>query len=150
MQSSKVKSISIWPCTMSYYVFFFYLYHWYVSQLYKRSCMYKYFSIYKCFYFGLVWFGLISLFNGISTLCRLFNAIAILLEEQVWYYLTHSWEDRGVHTFPKSICLKVNVIARLEYELTYYNSIVHHFNHYTTRISPLFTLFFLPLFSVFV
>ena len=30
----------------------------------------------------LVWFGLVSLFNGISTLFRLFNAKAILLEEQ--------------------------------------------------------------------
>ena len=28
------------------------------------------------------WFGLDSLFNGISTLCRLFNAKAILLEEK--------------------------------------------------------------------
>ena len=27
-------------------------------------------------------FGLVSLFNGISTLCRLFNAKAILREEQ--------------------------------------------------------------------
>ena len=26
-------------------------------------------------------------------------------------YLTHSWEDKGVHTFPKGICPKVNVIA---------------------------------------
>ena len=31
---------------------------------------------------GLVWFGLVSLFNGISTFSRLFNAKAILLEEQ--------------------------------------------------------------------
>ena len=53
---------------------------------------------------------LVSLFNGISTLFRLFNAKAILLEEQLWYYLTHSWEDKGVHTFPKGICPKVNVI----------------------------------------
>ena len=45
--------------------------------------------------------GLVSLFNGISTLFRLFNAKAILLEEQWWYNLTHSWEDKGVHTFPK-------------------------------------------------
>ena len=29
-----------------------------------------------------VWFGLVSLFNGISPLFRLFNAKAILLEEQ--------------------------------------------------------------------
>ena len=62
---------------------------------------------------------------------RLFNAKAILLEEQLWYYLTHSWEDKGVHTFPKGICPKVNVIARLEYELAYYDSAVHRFNHYT-------------------
>ena len=41
---------------------------------------------------------------------------------------------RGVHTFPKGICPKVNVIARLEYELAYYDSAVHRSsNHYTTR-----------------
>ena len=84
--------------------------------------------------FGLVW--LVSLFNGISTLFRLFNAKAILLEEQQWYYLTRSWEDKGVHTFPKGICPKVNVIARLEYELAYYDSAVHRFNHYTTKTLP--------------
>ena len=27
----------------------------------------------------------------------------------------------------------MNIIARLEYELTYYDSVVHRFNHYTTR-----------------
>ena len=54
----------------------------------------------------------------------LFNAKAILLEEHLWYYLTHSWENMGVHIFPKGICPKVNVIARLEYELAYYDSIV--------------------------
>ena len=68
--------------------------------------------------------GLVSLFNGISTLFRLFNAKTILLEGQSWYYLTHSWEDKGVHTFPNGICPKVNVIARLEYELAYYDSAV--------------------------
>ena len=31
----------------------------------------------------------------------LFNAKAILLEEQWWCYLTHSWEDKGVHTSHK-------------------------------------------------
>ena len=79
--------------------------------------------------------GLVSLFNGISTLFRLFNAKAIILEEQ--YYVTHSWEDKGVHTFPKGIFLKVNIIARLENELAYYDSAVHRFNHYTTRTPPL-------------
>ena len=81
---------------------------------------------------------MVSLFNGISTLFRLFNAKAILLEEQLWYYLTHSWEDKGAHTFPRGICPKVNVIARLGYELAYYDSAVHRFKHYTTRTPPFF------------
>ena len=78
--------------------------------------------------------GLVWLFNGISTLFRLINTKAILLEEQQWHYITHSWEDKGFHTFPKGICPKVNVIARLEYELAYYNSAVHRFKPYTTYI----------------
>ena len=63
----------------------------------------------------------------------LFNAKPIHPEEQQWYYLTHSWEDKGVYTFPKGICPKMNVIARLEYELAYYDSAVHRFNQYPTR-----------------
>ena len=43
---------------------------------------------------------------------------------------------RGVHTFPKGIFPKVNVIVRLEYEIAYYDSAVHRFNHYTTRTPP--------------
>ena len=50
-------------------------------------------------------------------------------------YLTHSRENKGVHTFPKGICPKVNVIARLEFELAYYDSTTHPFNYYTT-MSP--------------
>ena len=64
-------------------------------------------------------------------LFRLFNAKAILLEEQQWYYLTQSWEDKGVYTFPRGICPKVNIIARLEYKLAYYDPGVHRFTHYT-------------------
>ena len=75
-------------------------------------------------------------FNGISTFVRLFNAKAILLEEQQWYYSTHSWEDKGVRTFPQGICPKVNLIAQLEFELAYYDSAVHRFNHYITRTPP--------------
>ena len=30
----------------------------------------------------------------------------------------------------------MNVIARLEYELAYYDSAVYRFNHYTTRTPP--------------
>ena len=57
-----------------------------------------------------------------------------MLDGFVWF--RGSWEDKGVHTFPKGICLKVNIIARLEYELAYYDSAVHRFNHYTTRTPP--------------
>ena len=74
------------------------------------------------------WFGSFVRIN----LCRLFNA----KEEQYWCYLTHSWEDKGVHTFPNGICPKVNIITRLEFELAYCDSAVHRFNHYTTRTSP--------------
>ena len=63
----------------------------------------------------------------------LFNAKALFLEKQQWYYLTHSWEDKMVHSFPKGICPKVNVIAQLELELAYYDTAVQCFNHYTTR-----------------
>ena len=83
---------------------------------------------------SIIW--LITLFDGLSTPFRSFNTKAILLEEQYWYHLTHSWEDKGVHNFPKGICPKVNVVARLGYELTYYDSAVHRFNHYTTRTPP--------------
>ena len=52
---------------------------------------------------SMVWFDLVSLFDGISTfvgysMCR------------TSFYLTHSWKDKGVHTFLKGIFSKVNVI----------------------------------------
>ena len=47
--------------------------------------------------------------------------------------LFNPWEDNGVHSFPKGICLNVNVTVRLECELAYYDSVVHRFNRYTTR-----------------
>ena len=36
----------------------------------------------------------------------LFNAKAILREEQLRYYLTDSWEDMGIPTFPKVFAQK--------------------------------------------
>ena len=48
----------------------------------------------------------------------------------------HSWEDKGVHIFLKSINLKVNIIAQLEFELTYYDIVVQHVNHYTMETFP--------------
>ena len=77
--------------------------------------------------------NLVSLFDDISTFVGYLIAKSILQEAQQWYYLTHSWEDKGVHTFPHGIRPKVNVIARLEFDLAYYDSAVHCFNYYITR-----------------
>ena len=124
---------------MFVYIFIFMCVCMYIyTYIYIYLYIIMYVSMYTHIYVYIYVFGLVSLFNGISTLCWLFNAKAILLvEEQYWYYLTHSWEDKGVHTFPKGICPKVNIIAQLEFELAYYNSAVHRFNHYTTRTPPL-------------
>ena len=43
-------------------------------------------------------------------------------------------KDRRVRTFPKGICPKVNIIARVEF--AYNDSVVHRFNHYATRTPP--------------
>ena len=42
-----------------------------------------------------------------------------LVEEHNLFCLICSWSNKGVHAFPKGIRVKVNVIARLEFELTY-------------------------------
>ena len=76
------------------------------------------------------------MFNDIRWL---FNAKAILLEELNWCYLTHSWEDKWVHSFAKGICPKVNVITRMEFEQVYYDSVVQFVNHYTMGTPPLIT-----------
>ena len=39
---------------------------------------------------------------------------------------------RRVHTFSKGISPKVSVIARLGFELAYYDIAVQHVNHYAT------------------
>ena len=70
------------------------------------------FDIYKIY-------GSVSSFKSISTF------IGYLIPR---YYLIHSCKNKGVHTFPK-----VNVIARLEFELTYLEITIQYFSHYTMR-----------------
>ena len=43
---------------------------------------------------------------------------------------------KGLHTFPKSIRLKVNIMASLEFELAYYDFAVEHLSHYTMGSIP--------------
>ena len=65
-------------------------------------------------------FCLVSLFNAIST---------SPVEEQKWYHLTYNWENIVLHTFPKDKSPKGNIIARLEFELTYFEVAVKHVSH---------------------
>ena len=58
--------------------------------------------------------------------------------------------NKGVHTFPKSVSSNVNVIARLEFELAYFEAAVQHISYYATEILPYYylknqTVFFLLL-----
>ena len=80
--------------------------------------------------------SLVYLFNGISIFMD--YLIPKDVEEQPWYYPTHSWGDiRGFDIFPKS--LQVNVIAWLGFELAYFKAAVQYFSHYTLAI-PLLSL----------
>ena len=47
----------------------------------------------------------------------------------------------GIDTFPKGICLKMNIIVRLEFELAYSDSAIQRSNHYAamTTLLPLVT-----------
>ena len=53
-----------------------------------------------------------------ATHCGLFNVKYILVKEQLSYYFTQSWGNRGFHTFLNSISSKVNVIGGLKVEHT--------------------------------
>ena len=57
--------------------------------------------------------SLVSLFNDISTF--LDYLMPIFVEEQLWYYLTHSWENKRVYIFPpvyspKSECSRMTQV----------------------------------------
>ena len=67
----------------------------------------------------------------------LYICSAVVEEQQQWYYLTHSWEDKGVRTFPKGICPKLNTITWLEFELACYNSAVQCFLPLHHKDTPL-------------
>ena len=56
-----------------------------------------------------------------------------MVEEQQWYYLTLSWEDKGA-PFPKGINPKLYVIVWVEFELAYFEAVVQHFNHWVSKV----------------
>ena len=55
----------------------------------------------------------------------LFNTKFIRLEEQWWYCLTHSWEDKKGSYLFQGYLSKVNIIVWLEFGLAYNNIAVH-------------------------
>ena len=62
----------------------------------------------------------------------LLHAKAIRVEKQLWCYLTHFWEDKEFHTFPKIISVKVKIIVLLEFELAHSEAAVQHVSRYTS------------------
>ena len=60
--------------------------------------------------------------------------------------LTPSWVDEWVPAFPESIRPKANVIARLEFELSYNHVTAQHVNHYGL-LTPLYSFVYNHLFT---
>ena len=85
-------------------------------------------QISKYYLFKIISFGFASAISS-GFFRGLFNAKTILVEQQR-YNLTHSWEDKKVHAFPKGIILKMNVIELQGFELAYFETTVHYFSHY--------------------
>ena len=80
--------------------------------------------------------GLVSLFNGISTFVGYFNADPFFLKNDSDAIQLIVGGNKGVHTFSKSICRKVNEIAQLEFELAYSEASDLYFNNYAMRTPP--------------
>ena len=89
----------------------------------------------------IIFIGLVSLFNGISTFMGYLQLFYFTIseEKQQWYFLTHSWKDKGFHNIPKGIRPKVNIIAQLEFELAYYDVTMQHISYYKIETTPHFT-----------
>ena len=85
--------------------------------------------------------SLVFLFNGISTFVGYLMTKLFSSKNSSGTILPITGRIRGFIPFPKGICPKVNVTARLEYERAYYDSAVHRFNHYTTTTTPSLIVF---------
>ena len=64
----------------------------------------------------------LNLFSLVSSFKSILNFV-----EQQWYY---SWGDTKFHAFLKAISPKVNVTARLKFELVYFKAAISHVSHY--------------------
>ena len=89
----------------------------------KKNCFYYHLG------FGLAWF-LCSMANQLSWViqCKI-HLFRRTGKAQFNPYLG----DKCVHTYPKDISSKINVIVRLEFKLAYCNVTVSHVSHYDTE-----------------
>ena len=71
----------------------------------------------------------VSLFNGIPTFVG-YLMPDISGKGLQWYFLTHNWENKAAHNFPKKINPKVNITKRLEFKFAYNDVIVQYVSHY--------------------
>ena len=76
------------------------------------------------------WFRFCLFVQWRINLWGLSNVQTILVEKKLWYHLTHSWGNKGIHTFFNGIISKVNVIAPLDFEPAYYDVPVQLVSHY--------------------
>ena len=74
-----------------------------------------------------VWFGLVSLFSAISAFMGYLMPKSSLQKNSCGFSSPIAVDNKEIHNFSKGICLKVNVIAWLGFELAYYGIAIHHF-----------------------
>ena len=48
----------------------------------------------------------------------------------------HCLKDKGIHTFPKGISLKVKAITQLEFKIPSFDVTIQYISHYATRTLP--------------
>ena len=75
-------------------------------------------------------FGLVYLFNSVSIFVGYLIPKLFLKKKSRDTIYPIAGGNKGVHTFPKAICSKVNVIAQLVFELANFEAAVKHFSHY--------------------
>ena len=76
------------------------------------------------------------MFNVISTFVVYSMPKTCLLKSSSCTIQSIVWSDKVLHIFLEGICLKVNVIARLDLEITYYNVTVKHVSCYNKTTPP--------------
>ena len=82
---------------------------------------------------------MVSFFNGISTFVGYLMPKPSFEKNRSGTIQPIAERIRGLILFPRAFARKMNVIARLEFELGYYDSAVHCFDHYTTSIPTSFS-----------